>query len=88
VLEDGHGNEYTTFREGLGEAAEALAGRRAVITYHEEERGQYRNVYLDSVTPSQPRPRRPRRLAKPTRRMRSDGERGSRLALPARPLRA
>ena len=53
VLEDGHGNEYTTFREGIGEAAEALAGRRAVITFHEEERGRYRNVYLDSVAPSQ-----------------------------------
>ena len=53
VLEDGHGNEYTTFREGIGEAAAALAGRRAVITFHEEERGRYRNVYLDSVAPSQ-----------------------------------
>jgi hypothetical protein len=53
VLEDGHGNEYTTFREGIGEAAGALAGRRAVITFHEEERGRYRNVYLDSVAPSQ-----------------------------------
>ena len=52
MLEDGHGNEYTTFREGIGEAAEALAGRRAVITFHEEERGRYRNVYLDSVAPS------------------------------------
>ena len=53
VLEDGHGNEYTTFREGIGQAAEALAGRRAVITFHEEERGRYHNVYLDSVAPSQ-----------------------------------
>ena len=53
VLEDGHGNEDTTFREGISEAAEALAGRRAVITFHEEERGRYRNVYLDSVAPSQ-----------------------------------
>ena len=53
MLEDGHGNEYTTFREGIGEAAEALAGRRAVITFHEEERDRYRNVYLDSVAPSQ-----------------------------------
>ena len=53
VLEDGDGNEYTTFREGIGEAAEALAGRRAMISYHEEERGQYRNVYLDSVAPAQ-----------------------------------
>jgi hypothetical protein len=24
-----------------------------VITFHEEERGRYRNVYLDSVAPSQ-----------------------------------
>ena len=53
VLEDARGNEYTTFREGIGEAAEALAGQRAVITYHEEERGQYRNVYLDSIVRAQ-----------------------------------
>ena len=53
VLEDGHGNEYTTFREGIGEAAEALAGWRAVITFHEEERGRYRNVISTRSHPRQ-----------------------------------
>jgi hypothetical protein len=49
VIRDGDGNEYTTFREGIGEEARKLEGRRVRIEYHEEERGQYRNVYLDKV---------------------------------------
>ena len=49
VLEDSEGAEYTTFREGIGEAAESYAGLRARITYHEEQRGNYRNVYLDAI---------------------------------------
>jgi hypothetical protein len=52
VLEDAEGNEYTTFREGIGEAAESYEGRPAVITYHEEQRGNYRNVYLDAINPA------------------------------------
>jgi hypothetical protein len=52
VLEDSQGNEYTTFREAIGEEAERYAGRRAAITYHEEQRGSFRNVYLDSVEPA------------------------------------
>jgi hypothetical protein len=49
VLRDSDGNEYTTFREGIGEAAKRLEGRRARIEYHENQRGQYTNVYLDKV---------------------------------------
>lgn len=49
VLRDSEGNEYTTFREGIGEAAKRLEGRRARIGYHENQRGQYTNVYLDKV---------------------------------------
>jgi hypothetical protein len=52
VVRDTDGNEYTTFREGIGEAARALDGRRVRIEYHEEERGQYTNVYLDKVEPA------------------------------------
>jgi hypothetical protein len=52
VVRDGDGNEYTTFRERIGEAARALEGRRVKIECHEEERGQYRNVYLDKVEPA------------------------------------
>jgi hypothetical protein len=57
VLKDSEGNEYTTFREGIGEAAQRLQGRRARIEFHENQRGQYTNVYLDKVeaAPEQPR---------------------------------
>jgi hypothetical protein len=49
VVRDADGNEYTTFREGIGEAAADLEGRRVRVEYHEERRGQYRNVYLDKA---------------------------------------
>jgi hypothetical protein len=49
VVRDTEGNEYTTFREGIGEAALRAKGSRAKITYHEQQRGQYTNVYLDSI---------------------------------------
>jgi hypothetical protein len=51
VVRDADGNEYTTFREAIGEAAKRVEGRRARIEYHENQRGQYRNVYLDRVEP-------------------------------------
>jgi hypothetical protein len=49
VLRDEHGREYTTFREEVAREALVAEGRRARITFHEQERGQYVNVYLDSV---------------------------------------
>jgi hypothetical protein len=52
VLEATDGNEYTTFRESIGEEAERYRGKRAIITYHEEQRGNYQNVYLDSIAPA------------------------------------
>ena len=56
VLRDSDGNEYTTFRESIGKEAKRLEGRRARIEYHENQRGQYTNVYLDRVedAPEQP----------------------------------
>ena len=51
VARDSSGNEYTTFREEIGERAKELQGQRVRITYHEEQRGQYTNVYLDKVEP-------------------------------------
>ena len=51
VVRDGDDNEYTTFREQIGAAARALEGSRARITYHEQQRGQYTNVYLDAIEP-------------------------------------
>src|SRR3954469_14699229 len=49
---DEDGDEYTTFREGIGQAARAFEGRRVRIEFHEEQRGQYTNVYLDKVEPA------------------------------------
>jgi hypothetical protein len=52
VMRDADGNEYTTFRESIGAEAKRLEGRPARIEYHESQRGQYTNVYLDKVEPA------------------------------------
>jgi hypothetical protein len=52
VVRDSEGNEYTTFREAIGDKARTLEGKRAHIGFHEEQRGEYRNVYLDKVEPA------------------------------------
>ena len=49
VVRDVDGNEYTTFREAIGESASRLSGERVRLEYHEEQRGDYDNVYLDKV---------------------------------------
>ena len=49
TLVDEDGNEYTTFRPAIGQAAQRAAGKRARISFHEEERNGFRNVYLDGV---------------------------------------
>ncbi len=49
VLADDAGKEYTTFRPRIGEEAERFSGRRAHITFHEEERNGFQNVYLDAI---------------------------------------
>ena len=51
VVRGADGAEYTTFREGIGRAALEAKGRRARIEYHEQQRGQYTNVYLDKIEP-------------------------------------
>jgi hypothetical protein len=51
VARDEDGQAYTTFREAIGKRAKELEGKRVRITYHEEERGQYKNVYLDKLEP-------------------------------------
>ena len=53
VLRDDEGNEYTTFKEEIGRQAVAAEGKRARIEYHEQQRGQFTNVYLDKVEPSE-----------------------------------
>jgi hypothetical protein len=52
VLRDGDGNEYTTFRPAIGAEAQKFEGRRAHITFHEEERNGFTNVYLDGIAPA------------------------------------
>ena len=51
VLRDDQGHEYTTFREQIARDAVAAEGRRARITFHEQQRGGFTNVYLDGVEP-------------------------------------
>jgi hypothetical protein len=49
VVRDADGDEYSTFRPQIGQAAAAFEGRRARIEFHEEERNGFRNVYLDRI---------------------------------------
>lgn len=48
------GGEYTTFRDEIGGRARQLEGTRVRLEFHEEQRGQYRNVYLDGIEPAEP----------------------------------
>src|SRR3954451_109790 len=52
VVKDDAGNEYTTFRESIGQRAQELEGKRVRIAYHEQQRGEYTNVSLDKVEPA------------------------------------
>jgi len=52
VIRDADGNEYTTFRPQIGSEAAKYEGRRARISYHEEDRGNFHNVYLDAIEPA------------------------------------
>jgi hypothetical protein len=49
VLRDDDGDEYTTFKEPIARQAVAAEGRRARIEFHEQQRGEFTNVYLDKV---------------------------------------
>jgi hypothetical protein len=51
VLVDERGRQFTTFKEPIARQALAAEGRRARITYHEQQKGQFTNVYLDAVEP-------------------------------------
>jgi hypothetical protein len=52
VVRDDEGREYTTFRPAIGREAGKFAGKRAHITFHEEERNGFQNVYLDAISPA------------------------------------
>ena len=49
VLRADDGKEYTTFREEIARQALAAEGKRARLEFHEQQRGAFTNVYLDSV---------------------------------------
>jgi hypothetical protein len=52
VVRDDEGREFTTFRPAIGREAAKFEGRHAKITYHEEERNGFQNVYLDAIVPA------------------------------------
>ena len=49
VVRDSDGDEYTTFRPQIGQEAQKHRGKRARISYHEQERNGFHNVYLDGI---------------------------------------
>jgi hypothetical protein len=49
TVRDAHGHEYVTFRPPVGEQAERLKGKTVRMEFHEEQRGEFQNVYLDAV---------------------------------------
>ena len=51
VLTDERGREFSTFKEQIARSLPGLQGKRARIRYHEQERGEYTNVYLDAIEP-------------------------------------
>lgn len=51
VLVDDAGKEYSTFKEAIAAKLPGLEGRRARITFHEQQRDGFTNVYLDGVDP-------------------------------------
>ena len=59
VVRDADGREYTTFRPAIGRDAGRFEGRRAHITFHEEERNGFQNVYLDGIAEAAGEPARP-----------------------------
>ncbi len=51
VLVDDSGREFTTFKEPIARQALAAEGQRARIRFHEQQKGNFTNVYLDAVEP-------------------------------------
>jgi hypothetical protein len=51
VLVDDQRREFSTFKEDVARGLPELKGHRARIRYHEVQRGEYTNVYLDAAEP-------------------------------------
>jgi hypothetical protein len=56
VVRDADGREYTTFRPAIGREAAKYEGRPAHVTFHEEERHGFQNVYLDGISEAASKP--------------------------------
>jgi hypothetical protein len=54
VLVDDGGKEYSTFKEQIAAKLPGLEGKKVRITYHEQQREGFTNVYLDDVEPLEP----------------------------------
>jgi hypothetical protein len=53
TVRDADGHEYVTFRPPIGEQAERCRSKTARIEFHEEQRNNFKNVYLDRVEPAE-----------------------------------
>ncbi len=51
VVVDERGHEYSTFKEQIAQKLPGLTGKRARITFHEQLRDGFTNVYLDDIEP-------------------------------------
>jgi hypothetical protein len=51
VVRDEADHEYVTFRPQIGKDAETYKGQTAHIRFHEEQRGGFKNIYLDAIEP-------------------------------------
>jgi hypothetical protein len=51
VVRDENGNEYSTFKEQIAAKLPGLEGSRARISFHEQQRDGFTNVYLDDIEP-------------------------------------
>ena len=49
VLKADDGSEFTTFKEPIAKQAIAAEGKRARVSFHEQERNGFTNIYLDKV---------------------------------------
>jgi hypothetical protein len=56
VLVDERGKEYSTFKEQIAAKLPGLEGKTVRITYHEQQRQGFTNVYLDDVEQLAPAP--------------------------------
>ena len=57
IVVDDKGNEYSTFKEHIARKLAGAEGKRARITFHEQTRDGFTNVYLDDLESFADQPR-------------------------------